>query len=500
MQAEWLQGVLEALPQGICAVDVDGTILFTNAAHDRLFGRPRGWFDGRPVRDSVADAEVRGHLMAAVRQAVREGTAPPTQVLPMGHADGRRLRVKMEWSSHFDETGRCRGLTCTVTDMTDRRRAEATLAAAQRMAKVGHWHLEPRSGRLVWSPEVSRVFGLPLDHTSGERNSLMAGIHPQDREAKQRALAGVLSAGGQYRMTYRLAAASGGARLVEERAEALRDDSGAIVLVRAVVQDVTLLHQAVQEARDMAARLDQALRLGQMGTWDWDRSSGTIWWSEEARRLLGVSDEAPVDAAAFLELIHAEDRAGVEAWLSGLSPEDGPQTYEFRLCRPDGAARMFHAEVDCLRSDDGRCILRGVHRDVTEARQREGVLREAVEEAHEAMKEGAHLLAVVAGDIRETLRGIADGAAVLADGRPRESDRVGARAASIEAAARSLLALVDGLQDLGLASSMGAEQEGRDGRTAVTLTAGLRQVLTVQGGGAGPLGGLIPPAPSGIWS
>jgi len=87
-------------------------------------------------------------------------------------------------------------------------------------------------------------------------------------------------------------------------------------------------------------QLGQAMALGGIGAWEWDVALGTVTWSAELRRILGVDDGHPATADAFMELVHPEDRAWAreanrECMRTGV-------TYErpFRVVQPGGAVRV----------------------------------------------------------------------------------------------------------------------------------------------------------------
>lgn len=442
--------LLEALPCAVREIDRRGLITATSAAHDRLLGRPRGWFLGQHVADAIPEPEARRAHCAHIDRLLTHPSEPQPLVLALLHGAGHVLRVRVDWRYRRDAAGQVRGIVSTLTDLSQAEVGDGSQAVAQRMARIGDWRFEPRSRRLAWSAEASALFGLPLDHTEGSLESLLAAVHPDDRPLKLRALDGLLRDGGHYCLTYRVAAASGPPRLVEERAEALRDGAGAIRLVRGVVKDVTVLHQAVEEARDNAARLDQALRLGRMGVWDWDTGGGGMWWSREARVLLGLPADAVATADAFLALVHPDDRAAVDMLVCSLAPAGGPATFEFRLRRPDGTERILRAEAECLRQDPTGRVVRGVCRDVTEERHQDAALREAVRQATEAVREGAALLGGLARDLRPPLAALADQAESLADAVVGGARPVVAReqAAAIHATSRRLLDVLDDALDL----------------------------------------------------
>src|SRR3712207_3639846 len=75
-----------------------------------------------------------------------------------------------------------------VRDVTQRkkneealRRSEASLAEAQRMAHLGNWEWDARTGEEWWSDEVYRIYGFEPGQVAPGLESLINVMHPDDR-------------------------------------------------------------------------------------------------------------------------------------------------------------------------------------------------------------------------------------------------------------------------------------------------------------------------------
>ena len=116
-------------------------------------------------------------------------------------------------------------------------------------------------------------------------------------------------------------------------------------------------------------------------------------WSDELYRIYGVSpDDYEPSYAAYLERVHPDDRAHVEAAISGALADHEPFAFDERILRPDGSVRWLESRGQVYFDADGQPVLmRGVCRDRTERQRVKDALQEAeerarrvVEDAHEA--------------------------------------------------------------------------------------------------------------------
>ncbi len=127
--------------------------------------------------------------------------------------------------------------------------------------------------------------------------------------------------------------------------------------------------------RASESRLAAAQRIGKIGDWQWDASSGRHHWSEQTSRLLGVVREAAPTHEEFLACVHSDDRTIVRgAFDEGLRTRAG-FNIEFRV-RALPEELIVHAQGEVVRGADGRAIgLAGTVQDVTERRRAEERIR-----------------------------------------------------------------------------------------------------------------------------
>src|SRR4051812_6168717 len=77
--------------------------------------------------------------------------------------------------------------------------------------------------------------------------------------------------------------------------------------------------------------------LPQVGTWEWDFTSGALTWSDGLYRILGIEPGAvPASYDLFVKKMHPEDRPASKAVRRAAMTEGGGIDNEFRIVRCDG--------------------------------------------------------------------------------------------------------------------------------------------------------------------
>jgi PAS domain S-box-containing protein len=146
--------------------------------------------------------------------------------------------------------------TAILEDTTKRKQeqeklqeSENLLNRSQEIAHLGSWELDLINDRLIWSDEVYRIFGLKPREFGATYEAFLEVVHPDDRDAVDKAFSGSLSEGrNSYEIEHRVVRKqTGEIRVVYEKCYHLRDKSGKVIRSIGMVHDVTEQKKAEQE-------------------------------------------------------------------------------------------------------------------------------------------------------------------------------------------------------------------------------------------------------------
>ena len=164
------------------------------------------------------------------------------------------------------------------------------------------------------------------------------------------------------------------------------------------------------------ASLLRALASAGLAAWAWDPATDT-WTGTNVEAVFGVP-EGSFDRgfAAFLDLVHPDDRGRLEAEVAEALRSRDTFNFEFRLLLPDGAVRWAASLGGVERGPGGAARLHGVSMDVTEKKAYETRLLRA-----QRLEAIGTLAGGIAHDLNNVLTPIRLGADLLR--RPLEPDR-----------------------------------------------------------------------------
>ncbi len=135
--------------------------------------------------------------------------------------------------------------------MSELRYNRASLATAQRIARLGSYTYEVETRRMQWSNEIYSIFGIDAEGEETSRERFEAFVHPDDRGRVQQALDEVDRREKNFAIEHRLLLSSGDVRHVRHHAENIDDGRGHRI-VTGVVQDTTDHARAMDQIRYLA--------------------------------------------------------------------------------------------------------------------------------------------------------------------------------------------------------------------------------------------------------
>jgi PAS domain S-box-containing protein len=190
----------------------------------------------------------------------------------------------------------------TVRDRT------ATLATALRLARLGSYEMDLRTGQVSWSEEMYRIYGYEETGFPLDLSRALERVHPDDRPQILATLTEDLQAPGSeprpFRGTsYRIRLPSGETRYLQGSGQYLEKDHGRPVRLIGAVQDVTEEVRTVAALRQRESALERSNReleqFAYAASHDLQEPLGMI---EGYTRLLAdrFAKELPPEAAEFV--------------------------------------------------------------------------------------------------------------------------------------------------------------------------------------------------------
>jgi PAS domain S-box-containing protein len=138
------------------------------------------------------------------------------------------------------------------------RRSKNFLAEGQKISHTGSWGWNVSTGKLVWSDEQWRIFGLNPSQISPTLELLTERVHPEDRSFVQERLNSAISERNGFDLEHRILLPDGSIRYVQSVGRHILNPSGEVDDYIGTTMDITDRKRAAEELQRHEASLRKA--------------------------------------------------------------------------------------------------------------------------------------------------------------------------------------------------------------------------------------------------
>jgi PAS domain S-box-containing protein len=420
--------VLNAVDEGIYCLDATGLTTFVNEAATRMLGYTLREMIGRPQHELIhhhyADGSafprescpIWGSVTDGIHQRVggdvfwrKDGGSLPVDYTSVPIKEGRKVVAVVvtfrDISAEQEARRQVERLAAERAAREEAERGRAALEASEqrfRLAldagQMATWEWDIAGGRVLWSPQEERMYGLAEGTFSGTLEEYQARIHPDDRAMAMRTAQEAIAAHSQtHHILHRIVRPDGEVRWLDSHGRFIYADDGTPLRLTGVSSDVTERQKDIRRIRERDERFRALIA-----------ATGQIVWtnSPDGR----MSDEQPgwggytgQTADEFRDFgwsnaLHPDDREPtVAAWTDAVAHRK-MFVFEHRVLGADGVYRHFAVRaVPVLEADGSIREWVGSHTDVSEQRASEAARDRAREELAVAFDQAPAAIATLEG-------------------------------------------------------------------------------------------------------
>lgn len=166
--------------------------------------------------------------------------------------------------SPLREEGVTIGYLCIVSDTTELKRSELRLRRSEQLmvdtqgtAHLGTWEWDLSEPTAVWSDELYRIYGLTPETYTPSYEKYLTMVHPDDRQRVVDATNRVFHEHVPYSHDERIFRPDGSLRYLHTWAHPVLDDTGKLVRLVGVCQDITDQKLAEEQVKQLNLDLEQ---------------------------------------------------------------------------------------------------------------------------------------------------------------------------------------------------------------------------------------------------
>lgn len=408
---------VEGLEEIITVVDRDYRYRLANRAFLNYRGLKREELEGRLIPDLLD----KGVWEQATKKKLDEAFGGKVVKYELRY-NCPQIGQRDLWISYFPiegPTGVDR-VACVFQDVTERnqaeealRRSQANLAAGERISHTGTGTWNVKTGKVIWSDEMFRIFGLQPGSVTPSYELFFGIVHPEDRAWLEALFAEVVAAKCDYDVTFRVVRTDGVTRWIHSVGHPSFDKAGEVIEVLGTIMDVTERKEAKERLSASEKRFGLLAETLPQQVWSYAPDGSGHYFNRHWLDYTGISAEEARRSGGH-EIVHPDDVAGLQKMWRQVAPEKKSFEMEVRLRRKDGEYRRFFIEGAPLVSDAGELLeWHGTNTDIEDRKRAE----EALQQAQAKLEKVAHvsamgeMAAAIAHEINQPLGAIVNNSA-----------------------------------------------------------------------------------------
>ena len=320
----------------------------SKAVHDIYGVSPAQALQNAELLLGVVIDEEKAEFQESVVQSARDLTDWQME-LTIERADGERrfIRGQSRPVRRADGAVVWDGI---IVDLTQTRAANEALRQsrralddAQKLAHIGSFAWDLRTNESVWSDEMYRIFEMEPGSPVPPPAEVLMRYHPEDRVAMIKSIETRAQQGRDSRMQVRVVRRDGSIRHIEGRSSMQYDGAGEPMMLTGSLQDVTERVEVERALRESEERYALAARGTNDGLWDWNLTTGEIYYSPHWKAMIGYAeDEIGSSPDEWLGRIHPDDLNRVQGHIDEhLSGKNAGCECEYRLQSSSGEYRWM---------------------------------------------------------------------------------------------------------------------------------------------------------------
>jgi PAS domain S-box-containing protein len=403
------RALLDSMTEGVSLSDEAGTIIYTNAAEDDLFGYHHGELVGLhlSVQNAYPDEENQRRVDEVIRHLQEHG---------FWHGEWTNRRKD---GSIFVTASRITAVEiderphwlCVQRDVTAQLEAERLLRESEERLRlategtgVGTYDLDLSTGEGIWSEQAFALLG--MKPTTDFRASFALWrdvVHTDDVAGLEVIHARAGKTPGPWRAEYRIQRADDGFLRWLEAIGQFRISEDGRIRSLGVVSDITdrkLTEIALAESESRLRRSQQA---GGVGSYEWELQGEAGHQSETMLRIIGLELGRSYSLREIIGRVHKPDLPKVFATVQAIGEGELQRETQYRVHGADGELRWIRDIGQVERDESGRPVRWvGIVQDITEQKRLEAEMQSLNEGLEHRVKERTAELERVHEQLRQS--------------------------------------------------------------------------------------------------
>lgn len=403
----------ENSPDPIYRYDRNCRRLYVNPIVGKILNKPTDKLIGStPADGAILVSEQNEKLMLAIRHVFDSGGLPARIDLDYVRLDGRHCKYHSLLEPEFDQDGQVETVLAVAREVTELKLLEEQLQQSNEfIEKIINSVPDPifvvdRQHRYILLNDASCSFtGYSRDELIGKSCD---EVFPKEEADVFLSIDELVFNSGLPNINEEmLTDVHGNKNYIQTKKVSFTTTDGRQFLVGAI-RDITDRKAKEQLLEKKQEHLEEAQRIGRLGSWEYDFQTERFTWSKETYRICEVCNKSfNATYESFIGLVHPDDRETVAMSFADSIKNKTTYDLDHRLLLNSGQIKYVSQHGMTYYSEEGIPIRSvGTMRDMTQRKLKEEELFKAKAEAEESNRLKSAFLATMNHELRTPLNHI----------------------------------------------------------------------------------------------
>lgn len=376
-EKQQLISIIENSPGFIGLATLEGKPLFLNDSGKNLMNLPDKFdlkdttildFFANEYKDVVANE----HIPAIMEKGLWTGEVPLKNFKT-------NIPTPLEFSGFLIKdrtTNKPIAIGAIGFDLTERKKnqneileLQGKMDAAIRIGKIGYWDFDMKTDTYICSPLMYDIYDISPDAVL-TIPYLETLIHPDDLEMHRQNIREIIKEKSNHAFTYRIIVTDGSIKHLMVEIEIIRDTDNRAIDFKGTVVDITKQKEADYEILDLQSRMNAAIRIGNIGYWDFNLKTKKINWSSKMFEMYNVDIGTEITLDLIDSLLHPDDVEPHRKVVQEAQYENSIISFSYRVIHKDNTIKYLLVQMEVERNNHGDPIkYRGTVIDVTKQKE-----------------------------------------------------------------------------------------------------------------------------------
>jgi PAS domain S-box-containing protein len=371
-----IHAFIEHCPHAIILLDLNGKVIEWNPAAERTFGWSKAEVIGKP---NPIVPEDKQDEYRDLRRQVEDGRPYSGKKLLRRKKDGTAVNINMSSALIYDEKGNKLGTMGIAEDITERIKAEKNTRILAKLvdASPASITVHDFDGNFLYANQMTYDLHGYTREEFLARNLRDIDVPETAQRIAQRMKE--IKENGKAEFEVFHYRKDGSTFPLRVSTKVIKWNNRRVVL--SVASDVSERLEVEEALKRREKQLAESQRIGHIGSWEHNLTTGEVFWSDELFCILGLDPEKDQgDFQIFFKMIHPDDRHMLKRAIEDTVRLKEPFSVDYRFVLRDGTTKVLHAQAELIHDDPGKqVILSGTVQDFTERLEAEEKLRRSEE-------------------------------------------------------------------------------------------------------------------------